>query len=177
MKQHRGSLHFAPRPGISAVITNTPGGDKKRVRLKLKCSEVKLHLCKPVNSGDETAAFSMSNLFVANDYVLTLCNNTELQLPSQLIFSDYLQNDCEESLCLQKKIILPVKATKKCTNVTLVAEVSKINQTAMQEIQNSEYFMEADRSSSSGRNYSHNQTNRDMLHKSTQNSYSIIKDD
>ena len=57
--------------------------------------------------------FSMSNLIVENDYVLTLSNNTELQLPSQLIFSDYLKNDCEESLCLQKNIILPVKATKK----------------------------------------------------------------
>ena len=122
MRQHRVSLHFAPRPRISAVITDTPGGDKRRVRLKIKCSEVKLHLCKPVNSGDETAAFSMSNLFVANDYVLTLCNNTELQLPSRLIFSDYLQNDCDDSLCLQKNIILPVKATKKYTNVTLVAK-------------------------------------------------------
>ena len=57
-----------------------------------------------------------------------------------------------------------------------MAEVSKIYQTAMQEVQNSEYFMKADSSSSSGRNDSHNPTNRDMSHKSTQNSYSIIKD-
>ena len=90
------SLHFSPRPRVSAVITDTQGGDKRRVRLKIKCNQVNLQLCKPVDTGDETAAFSMSNLFVANNYVLTVCNNTELQLPSRQIFSDYLQKDNDD---------------------------------------------------------------------------------
>ena len=95
------SLHFSPRPRVSAVITaDTRSGGKRRICLKIKCNQVNLQLCKPVDSGDETAAFSMSNLFVANDYVLTVCNNTELQLPSRLIFSDYLQKDSDDSLCL-----------------------------------------------------------------------------
>ena len=88
-----------------------------------------------------------------------------------------MQKDSDDSLCLQKKIVLPVNATKRYTNLTLVAEISNSNQTAMQDIQNFENFMEADSNSSSGRNYSYNKTNRDMSQQSTQNSYSINKDD
>ena len=66
MRKHRVSLHFAPRPKVSAVIT-TPDGGMKRVHLKLKRNQVKLHLCRPVTTGDETAAFTMSNLAVEND--------------------------------------------------------------------------------------------------------------
>ena len=87
MRKHRVSLHFAPRPKVSAVISNTPDGGMNQVHLKLKSSKVKLRLSKPVKIGDETAAFTMSNLAVENDYILTLQNETELQLPSHLVFS------------------------------------------------------------------------------------------
>ena len=109
--------------------------------------------------------------------MITVCNNTELQLPSRLIFSDYLQKDSDDSLCLQKKIILPVNATKRYTDFTLVAEISNSNQKAMQHIQNCENFMEADSNSSSDRDSSNKNANRDMAQQSTQDSYSINKDD
>ena len=147
-----------------------------RVHLKLKSNKVKLHLSKPVKIGDETAAFTMSNLAVENDYILTLKNDTELQLPSHIVFSGYLQNSGEESLSLQKNILLPVMTENECANVTLIAEVFKIPQTAKQEVQNSEYFTNVVTSSTAGQGDSHDQGNGDESHRSSQSAYNIIQD-
>ena len=118
----------------------------------------------------------MSNLAVENDYILTVQNDTELQLPLHLVFSGYLQNNSEESLSLRKNILLPVMTKNECENVTLIAEVFKIPQTAKQEVQNSEYFTNVGSSSTAGQGDSHDQANRDESHKTSQSSYSIIHD-
>ena len=57
-----------------------------------------------------------------------------------------------------------------------MAEVSKIPQTATQEVQNSEYFTNVGSSSTAGQGDSHDPANRDESHKTSQSLYSIIQD-
>ena len=176
MRKHRVSLHFAPRPKVSAVISDTPNGSMSRVHLKLKSNKVKLHLSRPVKIGDETAVFTMSNLAVENDYILSLKNDTALQLPSHIVFSGYLQNNGEESLSLQKNILLPVWTENECANVTLIAEVFQIPQTSEQKVHNSECFTNVVTSSTAGPGDSHDQGNRNESHRASQSTYNIIQD-
>ena len=114
---------------------------------------------------------------VANNYSLIVCNNTELQTPSRLIFSDYLQQDSDDSLCLKKKIILPAKASKRYTNFTLVAEISDNDQKTQQQLQDNENLMESDNKSSSNQNSSNKHANQDLAQHSTQDFSGINEDD
>ena len=85
----------------------------------------------------------VSNIVPGNSIQARLFTNLILLMSWNLGYINYLS--------LQKNILLPVLAKNKCTNVTFMAEVFKIPQTAMPEVQNSEYFMNAESSSNTGR--------------------------
>ena len=123
MRMHCIALHFNPRPKVSAMFSVAPHGRRSRVNLKLNSDTVKLHLSKPIKIGDETASFSMTNLAVEDDFVLLLKNETNLQLPSHIVFNGFLKSDGEESLLLNKTSELPVWTETECNKVTLLAEV------------------------------------------------------
>ena len=48
MRKHYVSLHFNPRPKVTAMFSDAPNGRMSRVNLKLKSDTVKLHLSKPI---------------------------------------------------------------------------------------------------------------------------------
>ena len=50
----------------------------------------------------------MTNLAVEDDFILLLKNDTNLQLPSHIVFNGFLKSDGEESLLLNKTLELPV---------------------------------------------------------------------
>ena len=160
MRQHYVSLHFNPRPKVSAMFSDAPHGRRSRVNLKLKNDTVKLHLSKPIKIGDETASFSMTNLAVEDDFVLLLKNETNLQLPSHIVFNGFLKSDGEESLLLNKTLELPVWTETECNKVTLLAEVFRIPQASEQRIHGSESNRNVVTCPTAGSNDSHDQETR-----------------
>ena len=138
LRMHFVSLHFNPRPKVSAMFSDAPNGRRSRVNLKLKSDTVKLHLSKPIKIGDETASFWMTNLVVEDDFVSLLNNNTNLKLPSHIVFNGFLRSDGEKSLLLNKNLELPVWTETECDKVTLLAEVVRIPQASKQRIHGSD---------------------------------------
>ena len=85
---------FLPRPRLSAIMTDeSSSGHKLSVRLKIRSNKINLHLCEPVEPEDKTATFLLSNLIIADNFLLQLCNNSKIKLPSQVVFQYYLQKD------------------------------------------------------------------------------------
>ena len=138
LRMHFVSLHFNPRPKVSAMFSDAPNGRRSRVNLKLKSDTVKLHLSKPIKIEDETASFSMTNLAIEDDFVLLLKNDTNLKLPSHIVFIGFLRSDGEKSLLLNKNLELSVWTETECNKVTLSAEVFRIPQASEQRIHGSE---------------------------------------
>ena len=157
MRMHFVSLHFHPRPKVSAMFSDAPNGRRSRVNLKLKNDTVKLHLSKPIKVGDETASFLMTNLAVEDDFVLLLKNDSNLKLPSHIVFNGFLRSNGEKSLLLNKNLELPVWTETECNKVTLLAEVVRIPQASEQRIHGSGNNWNVVTSSLAGSNDSHDQ--------------------
>ena len=126
MRKHLMSLHFHPRPKLSAVFSNAPNGQRSRVNLKLKSYTVKLHLTESIKAGDEKAKFMMTGLPVENNFILSLKNDSHLQLPSNIIFEGFLLSNDENCVLLDRNLELPVCSETNCDKVTLLAKVVRI---------------------------------------------------
>ena len=99
----------------------------------------------------------MTNLAVEDDFVLLLKNDSNLKLPSHIVFNGFLRSDGEKSLLLNKNLELPVWTETNCDKVTLLAEVVRIPQASEQRIHGSGNNWNVVTSSFTGSSDSHDQ--------------------
>ena len=126
------------------------------MNLKLKSNTVKLHLTESIKAGDETAKFMMTNLPVENDFILSLKNDSELKLPSHIIFNGFLRSNDEKFVLLNRNLELPVCSESNCDRITLMAEVVRIPQDSEQRIHESGNNWNVVTNSVTGSSDSHN---------------------
>ena len=128
LRQHRVNLHFLPRPKLTAVFANPSNGRTNRVHLKIRSDVVSLHLTKTIKAGDAKAEFLMTNVPIEDKFILTINNNSQLQLPSTVIFDNFLSRSDDECVVLNRMLELPISCEVDFDKLTLIANVVRISQ-------------------------------------------------
>ena len=129
MSKHHITLSFSPRPCLSA---NTPalsgGGRTVRRKLKIVSNEVNLHLIKEITPEDDSAEFLFSNVVMLDNFCLKLIHNAKVELPEKVHFRNYLRKIDANTLSLQQRVVLPVRATTGYSSLTIATDISCLDQ-------------------------------------------------